>query len=645
MSDAAFAGFDYPPEAMDPADVEAMELAAERERLKLIDHIPLRKMVDEFRDGTEPSRLTGEKCRRYFDGNQLDDVMLRALKRARQPRVIRNEIKPAMLGILGLVQQAKVDPKAYPRNPDNEEQSDVASKALRYVADANRFHKLKVKVAQNLLIEGVGGAIVEADDQKGAAIRAISANEAIYDPRSKEADFSDARYKGIGKWMYVDDVERMFPVVEGGVGLTLGSTWAEMGLGQEFSDKPDNLLGSYWVDKKSRRVFVVELYHREDVWMHTFFYVGGVLAQEVSPYLDEYNEPMCPIEFGSCYIDQQNQRTGIPATMLSQQDELNAYASRALHLSNSRQLRVADPNFPPTVSSDTARVEAAKADGVLPDGYDIVPTNDLLQGILLMMADARQAIVRQAPTPAVLAEASAQNQSGRSRLVLQQAGMTELALALGEVENWENGIYRQAWLRLKQFKTEPWWVRITGDDGKPGFAGVNMPTGPDGQPIDPQQAQMMQMQGQPVQISNRLAEMDVDIEVETIPDTANLQAEQFEALAPMLPLLASVPEFGPKKAFEVGLALSSIPGKADIKEMIDAPPDADNPQAQQMAAMQAQMQQMAAQLAEMKAKADIEKTQSETLLNQAKIEQMDAEVTIKAIEARQRLEQGLTITE
>lgn len=612
---------------------------AEAERLRQIDPTPLRKMVDQFRDGTDIGRVFAEKARRYFDGDQLDLSKTRALRRARQPMVIRNEIKPAVNGLLGIVQQGKVDPKAYPRNPNNEEQADVASKALRYVADVNHLHSIKVDAAESFLIEGVCGAIVESDEEGTPIITGIGFDEVIYDPRSKAADFSDAKFKGLGKWLYQGDLQKMYPHFDADLSLAFSSTWgAEMGLGQSYADKPENLPTTSWLSPKDRRIFVVELYHREDQWMRSVFYVGGVLEQSVSPYQDDDGEPMCPVVLGSCYIDRDNQRYGVVRSMLSPQDELNAYASRSLHLANSRQLQVADPAFPPEVDSRTASAEAAKADGVIPSGYQIVPTGDLFSGINVMMADARQALVRQAPTPAVLADASTNSQSGRAKLVQQQAGMTEIARALGRLENWENQIYRVCWQVLKQFKTEPWWVRITGDEAKQtDFVGINQPVGPDGQPIDPQQAQMMQMMGQPVSISNNLAQMDVDIEVEAIPDTANLQAEQFEGLSPMLPMLAQVPEYGPKKAFEVGLMLSSIPGKAKIMEILEASPEQDNPQAQQQAAMQAQMAEMASQLQMMAGELQNKKLESEIALNAAKTEQIGADIAMDAIKTRLEL--------
>lgn len=610
-------------EEEDPALVEYR-------RLRSIDPRQLKAMIDEFRDGTQPGRNVAEKARRYFNDEQITGDMERALKRSYQPRVIRNEIKPAVNGILGIVQQARVDPRAYPRNPDNEDQADVASKALRYVADANRFHKLKVDAAENHLIEGVFGYIVEVDEKSDVLIKLIRADEVLYDPRSTDADFQDARFKGIGKWMYEADLARMFPLFATDLSQAFTTSWgSEMGL--DRPDKPENLIGTNWVDPKKRRIFIVELYHREDEWMRSVFYVGGVLDQQVSPYLDEDQEPTCPIVLGSCYINQENQRYGVVASMLSPQDELNAYASRALHLAKSRQLQVADPSFPPDVDSKTASREAAKPDGVIPTGYQVVPTTDLMNGIQIMMSEARQALVRQAPTPAVLADASAQNQSGRSRLVLQQAGMTEIARALGRFEDGENAVYRQIWQRLKQFKTEPWWIRITGEEGKTEFEGVNMPVGPDGEPIPPEMAQQMMQAGMQPEIKNRLATMDVDIEVETIPDTANLQAEQFEALAPMLPLLAEAK--GPEKAFMIGLAMSNIPEKGRIKEMINAPEEMPPEQQEAMQAQQAQQQQleqMQMQIAQMMAESEIAKNQSTAMLNTAKANATQADTVLKA---------------
>lgn len=611
-------------------DPEEDARQAELARLRAVDVAPLRKKVDLFRDGTASGRMVSDKCRRYFENDQLDGPKLSALKRAHQPRVIRNEIAPAVLGLLGIVQQGKVDPKAWPRNPSNEDQSDVASKTLRYVADSTRLHTIKVNAAETFLVEGMCGVMVEAAESGDVTISPVPYQDAIYDPHSRMADFSDAQFLGLGRWLYESQLRRLYPLFADDFDTVLSGGWGgAMGLDRE--DKPDSAVGTYWTDRASRRLFVAELYHREDVWMRSVFVAGLALEHGPSPYLDEEGQPMCAAVFGSCYIDRDNQRYSPVRSMLGPQDQLNAYSSRAQHLANSRQLEVADPNIPPEVDSKIASQEASKANGVIPSGYRVVPTNDLLQSILVMMNDARQAIVRQAPTPAVLAEASAANQSGRSRLVLQQAGMTEIARAMGRLEDWENAVYRHAWLVLKQFKTEPWWVRITGDESKKDeFIALNAPT------QDEKTGQM---------ITRRLAEMDVDIEVETIPDTANLQAEQFEALAPLLPQIAEA--YGVKKALEIGLALSSVPDKARIKTLLEDEGE-QSPQAQQMAQMQQQMQQMAAQLGQLEAEAKIRETASKTALNEARVREIDAgiikdaaDMTGRAMQPQQTMPDGL----
>lgn len=609
-----------------PTEEEAA-LEAELSRLRLIDPSPLKKYVDDFRDGTSICRDVGERGRRYYDGDQLDDVMCRALKRSRQPRVIRNEIKPAINGLLGVLQQARVDPKAYPRNPQNEEQADVATKALRYVGDKNKFHKTKIDVAENHLIEGISCAIVSVDENDDPLITRIMEDEWIYDPRARQANFADAAYKGVGKWMYEGDVAAMYPHFADDLAQCYSTGWGQT-MGLDRPDKPDQI-STNWLDKAKRRIYLVELYHREDVWMRSVFYVGGVLEQDESPYVDDNGEPRCPIVMGSCFIDIDNQRYGLTRSMLSPQDELNAYSSRALHLANSRQIMVTDPTQPPDVDAQTAKVEAAKPDGAIPSGWSPVPTQDLMQSIQMMIADARQALVRQAPTPAVLSDASTASASGRAKLIQQQAGMTEIARALGRLEDWEGEIYDNVWLCLKQFKTEPWWVRITGSEGKQEFLPVNQPADAQGNPVPPEILQAMQHQGvAPPQIMNNLAKMDIDIEVETVPDTANLQAEQFEALAPLLPSLSAA--IGPEAGFKVGLALSSITDKQAVRDVIDQAKGTDDPAAQQQAQMQQQMQEMQQQIAMLTAQAKIRMDNASAELKEAQARGTEADTVLKA---------------
>lgn len=468
---------------------------------------------------------------------------------------------------------------------------------------------------------------------------------------------------GVAKWMYADDLAKIYPEYAQEISSTINQSNGIVAGGLSWEDdKPNTSLP--WIDRKMRRVLAVEIYYREDKWKRCVFCAAGELEPEAdSPYLDEMGEPMCPIEGSSCFIDHNLARYSIVRRAIPLQDELNARASRSLHLFNSRQLQVTDPSFPPDVESGTARMEAARADGLLPTGYSIVPTTDMAQGNLAIMQEVSNSLDRLFPTPAVLGRIDGSSQSGRSRLVLQQAGMTELGRSLGRFEDWENRMYRQCWLRIRQFWTDQKYVRVTNDEGAPEFLQINEPIyqriplldpitgqpivdpesgepmtqvvmapqpvmGPDGQPqVGPDGVPILAPQPVIQGYDNRVAEMDMDIIVESVPDTANLAAEQFDQITKLVPI------YGPEKIpFEAVLALSSLPEKRKVKDLLNP----EDPQAQQMQAMQAQMIQMQAQLEAMSKQADIEETQSKTQLNLANADKARASILVDAADMTSR---------
>lgn len=618
-----------------------------------------KKMLDESRSALEEPRTLSQRDRDYYDGKQLTTKQRNTLKRRKQPETIRNRIGPAIDGMLGILEQAKVDPRAYPRNPQDDDASDVATKCLQFVADKNRFHKLKIDCADNHLIEGACAAIVEANEQGDVTIQQIRFEEFFYDPYSRMADYSDARYMGVGKWMYADVLASIYTEDREEIMSTVTASGSVIGGDMTWEDKPDTAMP--WIDRKMRRLMVVEMYHREtDGWRRCVFCAAGILEEGPSPYVDDEGVPMNPIEASSCYVDRDLARYGLARRMISLQDELNARASRSLHLLNSRQLRQANPEIPPEGDANTARIEAARADGVLPNGYDIVATSDMAQGNLAIMQEVSQSLDRLAPTPAVLGRTDGASQSGRSRLVLQQAGMTEIARPLGRFEDWENRIYRQVWLRCKQFWTDQKFIRVTDDEGAPEFLQINQPVyqrvplvmpdgspaideetgepmtqvamipqpvmGPDGQPqVDPMTGQPV-LQPQPLVIGydNRIADMDMDIVVDTVPDTANLAAEQFAVLSQL------AQAYGPEAVpFEDLVELSSLPDKRKWREKQEArQAEQQNPQAQAM-------QQQALELAARKEQAQIAKDETAAQLNVAKANQAQAGIVKEAAEVTQ----------
>jgi hypothetical protein len=321
-------------------------------------------------------------------------------------------------------------------------------------------------------------------------------------------------------------------------------------------------------------------------------------------------------------VDRENNRMGVGRDLRSPQDEFNKRRSKLLHETNNRQLQ-AMPNEMGQMAlgadADLARAEAARPDGVIPPGWQPVPRTDIWQGQVNLLQMAEAELDRQGPNPAILARTGT-TASGRSKQVDQQAVMTEDAVVYKGIHNWEIRMYRAMWARCKQFWTAPDYVRVTDDEGAPKFIGINQPQmgsqivpGPDGMP---QIGQVV------LGYDNKLEELDVDIILDVVPDTAALADEQFQALTELAKM------YGPQEVpFDDLLEVSSIPNKS---KLIEKRKQRAEEQAQQGGQGQ-EMQMQAAQVEIMDKSASAQLKQAQTEKTQAETQKIGVETQNEAI--------------
>jgi len=559
----------------------------------------LRARFDEARSDPQGARTKAQTARDYYDGpKQLSSTIRSVLESRGQPRNYTNRIRPAINGILGVLEAGRRDPRCLPRNPDDEDSADVATKTLRFINDKSRFNDTQMDVAENFFIEGAGAAIIEMDGED-VAVTQIRWEEFYYDPYARRSDLKDARYMGIAKWMDASALNSRYRAQL----AEIGDVMAPHGMSSDaFEDRGGN---ACWVDAKRRRVMLIEEYAMDGgEWKRIVYVAAGVLEYDTSPYLDDKGRPCCPIEGTRCYVNRDNDSYGAVDDMIPIQDEVNASRSRSLHLMNSRQVQQTDPMAPP-IDAEIARIEAAKADGVIPPGWGIVPTSEMTQANMVRMQEAKSEIERMAPTPLARDLESGSAVSGRARQVSQQAGLSELARPLGRLHGWVLRCYEQMWNRARQYWTDPMWVRVTDNLKAPEFLKVNEPVmGPTmlpvadpqtGQPmVDPMTGQPQMMQGiGPVDVKNRLADMDMDIILDQDDDTASLQQEVFAELMQLLAPSGGLPAiFSPE--FEVALEISPMSDKRRIMETIKT--KREERDQSQVVQMQQQLAQLQAQL-------------------------------------------------
>ena len=520
---------------------------------------------ESFIDATVNARKWSERDRDYFDGNQLTEEETKELKKRKQPPIVINRVGPKVKFMLGMERRTRTDPKAFPRNPNDEEGANAATDALRYIADINKFDITRSLVFENMIVEGYGAAEVIVKRRRGEleiTINHIPWDRAWYDPYSRTLDHSDDRFKGLAVWMDLEDAKAKYKKSKNKEANKIGKVLTETAFmstsdTDTFGDKP-----SCWFDSKRKRVRVLQEYFKKDGewWFCEFTKAGFIQEERKSPYKNSFDEQACPIEIQDAAMDREGRRYGEVRNLIDIQDEVNKRRSKALHILNTRGVIMEKG----AVGPGTEHVEKARAEVNRPDGvvevnknmrFDIESQTDLAQGQFSLLQEAKNEI-DVVGANAALAGKDDRNLSGRALEQRQQGGTIELGSVYDWLREFQNRIYTHAWDRVKQYWTKEKWVRVTDDENNIKFVGFNEQV----RPIDeirkeaeevaaaqkipaefmPQLVnQLIASKGMAAndprleipQIKNNVAEINVDIVIDEMPDMVTLQSEQVELLA------------------------------------------------------------------------------------------------------------------
>ena len=349
-------------------------------------------------------------------------------------------------------------------------------------------------------------------------------------------------------WKDIDDAKARWPKaaedLEAGMSQAMAS--------ETYDDKPVR-----WFNKNRKRVMCIDMYFKHEQKWHKVIFTKGIFLDGpvVSPYIDEDGLPENGHIAFSAKVKRDGQRYGAVEALLDVQDEINKRRSKSLHILTTKQTFAKEGMI---TKIDDFKKEANKPDGHLQfpnDGefgkdFGIIPNESLVGPQFQMYQDA----MMQMDTVAANAALSGKTEgtlSGRAIQSLQQGGMVELTPLFDAHAQWKKAIYRAVWNRIKQFWREEKWIRVTDDEDNLKFVGLNQPITLAEQRIAEQTqlsvkevrqqfgdelAEIHRMQpelAEIAQVENEVAEMDVDIIIEEVPDVVNLQSEQFDLLVKM----------------------------------------------------------------------------------------------------------------
>lgn len=484
--------------------------------------------------GSKSAEIDEQKeARRYYHTSQWTAKAIREFKRRKQPIVTYNREAPKINGIVGLLERLRQDPKGFDRTPqpsqpgpDGEPEmsgAEIATATLRYILDNQRWKEKSPDSALKGAIDGIGGmeVVIEQGDQgdPDIGLEVVDPSGFFYDPRSLKADFSDARFMGIGKWVDIDLVIEMWPDKKEEIRASIDA-------GTDLSSNPDS--DNKWImgDERSRRLRLIDhWYMKGDQWFWCI-YIGTLDLDSGPSYLvDEKGKTFCKYIMFSANVDQDGDRYGFHRNFKSPQDEVNQRRSKGLHIANSRRMilqkgSVDDP--------EKTRNEAARPDGVIvwnpgtaaPEFDDAVRAQEMAAQ-LEFLAEAKAEIDSYGPTQELMGEGSS-DMSGRAIQLRQQAGIAQLGPYLLSYKGWKLRLYRALWNAAQGHWTAERWIRVTDDEGLAKFFAVNQQAKDQfGNPmVDPATGE--------AQLIHHLGSLDVDIIIDEGSDQVTMQADQYE---------------------------------------------------------------------------------------------------------------------
>jgi hypothetical protein len=318
-----------------------------------------------------------------------------------------------------------------------------------------------------------------------------------------------------------------------------------------------------------------------------------------SPFFNQRGMSISKYSAFANLIDVDGDHYGFIRRLRGPQDAMNQHRSKAIHLMNTRQLKIKEG----TVDDiEVARREAARADGTLVYRGDRVdleimsPDQEFLQQTTYYK-DAKDEIDSFGPNQQLIQQFG-QNVSGRAASALQQAGLAELGPFLKNFRMWKLERYEKAWCAAQRYWLQERMLRVSGNQQVAQFMQVNT-------------LQFDPMTNLPTLV-NMLGNIDVEIKVDEGPDTETVMGDVFDLLMSLAQNNVPVPP-------AVIIEASALPlsEKQKLTQMLNAPDPV------KQAATQLQMQGAQAAIAKTQAEAqklsaEAGKAQSAGILNVAK---------------------------
>jgi hypothetical protein len=621
------------------------------------------------------------KCDEYYQGDQWDEHDAATLENEGRPALTINTILPTVNTILGEQSSRRADVKFKPRRGGNEEVAHTLTKLYMQISDNNKLDWVEQQVfSDGLIMDGRGYFDVRMDfsDHVEGEIRITAKDplDILIDPDAKDADPKTWNEVFESKWMTLDEIEELYGadkaerllfVAENG--MSFGPDSVEY---QEtrFGDTEDNddyfgagvpgdeeyrnvkalrvverqhkklVRASFFVDKttgdqrecpsqwsdakckkfaKKYDMEMVSRVVRRVRWTVTCDQV--VLHDNWSPYNDFTIVPFF------CYF-RRGRPFGIIRNLLSPQEQLNKIASQELHIVN-------------TTANSGWMVESGSLVGMTADDLE---EHGAETGLVIEYARGTNAPAKiqanQIPTGLDrIAQKAALNiktisgindsmmgtdsaeVSGVAIQAKQNRGAVMIQVPLDNLAKTRQYLAEKILNLIQTFYTEERVVQVTKDDD----------------PLQPREPMVLNFETPEGDIINNLTLGEYDVIVSSAPARDSFDETQFAEALSLRQAGVAIPD-------DAIVGYSHLMKKEELAKRIRVMTGQEPPTPEQAQAIQAQqmLQMQNLQLETMKLQAEVEKLQTESAVNVAKVQevaQVNPQVRMAELQAKIQMNQ------
>jgi hypothetical protein len=622
-----------------------------------------------------------QKCEDFYVGEQWDADTRKALDEEKRPALTINMVQPIVNAVIGAYVNKRQNVRFIPAGEGDDGVANALSKLYMQVCNANMYDRRERMIFEDGLIMERGFFEVRMDFDENlrgdVSIKTLDPLSVLIDPDAKEYDPAEWKEVFISRWMSVDDIEDLYgeekanevAALAYNASATYGHDSVTFTSSKTYGDTDNGTTSTYnsaGVDSEGKSVRKVRVIERQYRKMRVMKYFVDLTTGDTSVIPDNMDEERILAmqeQFNLRVVERTESQIrwtisadsvllhddwspyqaftvvpffpyfrrgrpfGLVRNLLDPQEQFNKISSQALHIVNT------------TANSGWIMEEGSLVNMTAAE----LRTHGAKTGLVMEVAHGRQAPQKiqpnQIPTGvrdlAQMAMSSLRQISGVSEYMLGEGSpevsgvvlegrisqnLAQLQVVFDNLDYSRHLLAKRVLDLFQQYYTEPRVVRVTSSNA------------PNATP-EMLQLNMMTASG----VLNDLSIGKYDVVIDTVPTRETFEESQFAEVIQLRNAGVIIPD-------DAVIEHSHLENKYEIAERVRQMMGQGQPSPEEQQMMQAQQQmaleRMMLELEELRA--EIGKTQSETMRNVAKAQADSLSPAFALKQQRMKSETDLT---